>query len=359
MQPSDPTWNELDSEDLEGSFDDLSGPPDSQARWVRHGTHLVPDTVGEERLDRYLSSRFNYRTRTQWVQIIKSGRVQVNGSVVRPSQPLRPGFRIDYEPEPIAEPSVSFEIGLLHEDSSLLAVDKPGDLPVHPSGRYFRNTLLSHLLEERGQTLDRPGLRVVHRLDRETSGVIVFGKTREVAGALGQQFETRTAKKRYLLVVHGAPNEEEFEVDGALGPRRNSRIRKAVGVVPEGEGRPARTEFQVLARGEHHSLLLARPLTGRLHQIRVHVQHAGFPIVGDKMYGLDEGIFLRFISGEELGPEDTARLVHPRQALHAYTLSLTHPATGAAFELRAPLPADLQELCARLGLSIPNEITAP
>ncbi|MEZ4648505.1 MAG: RluA family pseudouridine synthase [Candidatus Eisenbacteria bacterium] len=342
--------------DDEPSFDDLSGQPDSQARWVRHGTHLVPDTVGEERLDRYLSSRFNYRTRTQWVAIIKSGRVQVNGAVVRPSQMLRPGVRIDYEPEPIAEPSVSFEIGLLHEDDSLLAVDKPGDLPVHPSGRYFRNTLLSHLLEERGQTLDRPGLRVVHRLDRETSGAIVFGKTREVAGALGQQFENRTAKKQYLLVVHGSPQEDAFEVDGALGPRKASRIRKAVGVVPPNEGKPARTEFEVLARGESHALLLARPLTGRLHQIRVHVQHAGHPIVGDKMYGLDEGIFLRFISGEELGPDDRERLVHPRQALHAFRLSLTHPETEAALNLHAPLPNDLAALCRRLGITVPGEL---
>ena len=334
----------------------LADPGDSQAQWVRHGSHLVPETAGEERLDRYLSSRFTYRNRTQWVEIIKSGRIQVNGGPARPSRLIRPGTRIDYDPEPQVEPPVSLEIGLLFEDEDLLVVNKPGDLPVHPSGRYFRNTLLCHLLEARGQTLDRPGLRIVHRLDRETSGVIVFGKSRESTAALAAQFESRTARKEYLLLVHGRPEQDEFLVEADLGPRRGSRIRKAVGVVPDGEGRPATTEFRTLARGPEHSLLLARPRTGRLHQIRVHADHLGYPIVGDKIYGLDERFFLRFIEGSPLDPADEARLLHPRQCLHAYGLRLDHPASGAPLEFVAPLPPDLLDLAARLGLGVPDDI---
>jgi 23S rRNA pseudouridine1911/1915/1917 synthase len=322
----------------------------AHARWIRHGRHVVPPGITPLRLDRYLAERFTYRSRAQWSSIIRMHRIRVNGRPARPGHRVQPGWRIEYLPDQRRdpEPAVATSIGILYEDDHLLAVDKPADLPLHPSGRYFENTLLAILLKARGETLDRPGLRVVHRLDRETSGVVAFGKSRRDTRCLAGQFEDRTARKVYLALVHGAPARGRFEVDAPLGPRLDSRIRKAVGVVSG--GRPACTSFRVLARGPEHALLAARPRTGRLHQIRVHAQHAGHPIVGDKMYGLDETFFLKLAAGEPLSESDQARLLAPRQALHAWKLGLAHPHDGRTLELCAPLPGEIVELAGRLGL---------
>ena len=231
---------------------------------------------------------------------------------------------------------------------------------MHPSGRYFRNTLLSILLERRGETLDRPGIRIVHRLDRETSGVLLLGKSRAAAAALAAQFEGHTVRKEYLALVHGVPAADAFRVEAELGRDPGSRVRKAVGVVPPGQGRPARTGFEVLARGPLHALLLARPETGRLHQIRVHARHAGHPVVGDKLYGLDEGYFLKLASGQEYSEEDRERLQHTRQGLHAWRITFVHPGNGRATTVEAPLPEDLRRLARRLSVApLPGEVTGP
>lgn len=312
------------------------------------------------RLDRYLSERFRYRSRTQWVGIIEAGRIVVNGRTVRPSQRLRFGDQIEYRPaERRPEPEVDVSIATLHEDANLLAVDKPANLPVHPSGRYFRNTLLSELLVRRGETLDHPGIRIVHRLDRETSGVVLFGKDRESTAALARQFERRQVDKQYLVVVHGVPTEASWEVDAPLGRATESRVRKAVGVVAEGAGVSARTGFELVARGPSHALLRARPFTGRLHQIRVHARHAGFPVVGDKLYGLDEEFFLKLVDGRDLDDADQLRLVLERQGLHAHRLTVKHPATRREVQFTAPFPASLRRGCASLGIALPVDLDDP
>ena len=323
--------------------------PDLQ-QWVRHGSHRIPEGTEEDRLDRYLAIRFPYRSRAQWARIIREGRILLDGRSARPGQRLRAGARIDYHPESIPEPEVSADVQVLHEDDWMIAVDKPANLPLHPSGKYFRNTLLSQLLLARGETLDAPGLRVVHRLDRETSGVVVFGKTVAATRFLAGQFEHRKAAKSYLVLVHGSPP-ERFSIDAHLGPKRDSLIRKAVGVVSSPEGVSAQTEFLRFASGSDLALLEARPRTGRMHQIRVHLQHAGYPVVGDKMYGLDERFFLKLAAGESLSPEDEARLLLPRQALHAWKLTVMHPRDRAPITFRASLPSDMAELCSARGIA--------
>jgi 23S rRNA pseudouridine1911/1915/1917 synthase len=185
--------------------------------------------------------------------------------------------------------------------------------------------------------------------------VVLFGKSREDTAALARQFEAHAVEKEYLVLVHGAPREDAFTVDASLGRSPLSRVRKAVGVVPEGRGRRARTEFAVLARGGEHALLLARPRTGRLHQIRVHCRHAGLPVVGDKLYGLDEAYFLKLAAGEAYTEEDRARLLLDRQGLHAWKLRLRHPRTGAPLELRAPLPETLRVFCRDCGMRLPAD----
>lgn len=326
------------------------------AKWVRHGKIRIEDPAITVRLDRYLAGRFTYRSRTGWARMIEAARILVNGRSCRPSRVVRFGDRIDYVPRREPEPPVTIVIPRLQDDAFLLVVNKPPNLPVHPSGRYFRNTLLCILLAERGETLDEPGIRIVHRLDRETSGVVLFGKTRVATAFLARQFERHRVEKEYLLIVHGRPEEERFTVDAPLGAAPTSRVRKAVGVAPAGEGRPARTDFSVLARGSEHSILSARPRTGRLHQIRVHARHAGYPVVGDKLYGLDEGLFLKLAAGESYSEEDLARLLIERQCLHAWRLRLEHPGTREPCEFAAPLPADMRDLAGRLGIALPAAV---
>ena len=305
-------------------------------RWVRRGEVRIDPAHDGARLDRYLAARFTYRSRTQWRRIIAEGRVTLNGRPVRPARALRTGDLITYVPLQRQEPEVDRTIGVLHVDTELVAVAKSGNLPMHPSGAYFRHTLI-HLLAEAHPEWGT--LRVIHRLDRETSGIVVFGRTREATNRIAHQFRRRTADKRYLALVHGTPERDAFTIDAPLGRAEGSRIRKAVGVRPDGV--PARTDVRVLHRGPGWSFLEARPRTGRLHQIRVHLRHVGLPIVGDKVYGLSERFFLQFIAGEPLTREEQAALGLPRQALHAYRLALDHPATGERLELRSPLPADL------------------
>jgi len=333
-----------------------NGPTrDVLRRWVRRGeTRITSDEEGQ-RLDRFLAERFTYRSRTQWSQIIREGRIVLNGRKVRPSRVLRDGDLIGYVPAPKPEPPIDRKIAILFVDDCLVAIAKTGNLPIHPSGGYFRHTLI-HLLAE---TYPEYGsLRVIHRLDRETSGVVVFGRDREVTNRIAGQFRSRQVEKRYLALVEGSAPEPHFRIDRPLGPARDSLIRKAVGV--REDGAPACTEIRLLHQGDGWAWVEARPLTGRLHQIRVHLKSVGLPILGDKVYGRSERIFLKFVAGEPLSEEEAAALALPRQALHAYRLTIRHPASGKLFTLTAPLPSDLAGALRSRGLDpAPWEMPCP
>ncbi|MBP6874934.1 MAG: RluA family pseudouridine synthase [Candidatus Eisenbacteria bacterium] len=319
--------------------------PDAIRAWVRSGRTLVDPLRAGVRLDLFLARRFTYRSRTQWGRIIREGRVTVNHGRVRPSRVLRAGDSIEYVPLSRPEPPIDREIAILHADADLVAVAKSGNLPLHPSGRYFRHTLL-HLLQSERPEWER--LRVIHRLDRETSGVVVFGLSRAAAARVARQFHDRKVEKRYLALVWGEPAEERFTIDLPLGRARESLIRKAVGV--REDGIPARTEVRLLHRGDGWAWVEARPLTGRLHQIRVHLKAAGLPIMGDKVYGPSERLFLKFVAGEAFTASEQAALGMERQALHAYRLRIAHPRTGEACVFTAPLPRDLCAALAARGL---------
>jgi len=313
--------------------------------WVRAGSAQVAATHAGWRLDRYLAQRFTYRSRTQWGRLVREGRITVDGRRVRPSHALRCGARIDYVPLQRAEPPIDGAYALLHEDAHLIAVSKSGNVPIHPSGRYFRHTLLHRLLAEHPEW---ERLHVVHRLDRETSGVVLFGRDRETTARLAREFRERRVLKRYLALVAGQPAEEHFEIDLPLGPARESLIRKAVGVRPDGLA--ARTRVRVLHRGADWAWLEAQPETGRLHQIRVHLRAVGLPIMGDKVYGHSERFFLKFIEDEPLSAAEQQLLALPRQALHAYQIRIRHPWTAAPLAVTAPLPPDLAAALAERGL---------
>ncbi len=232
----------------------------------------------------------------------------------------------------IVEPAVDGSLTILYEDEWFVAVNKPGNLPVHPSGRYFNNTLVAMLA-------DRYGRKVypVHRLDRETSGAILLAFDGKSAGNLSAS----KGSKEYLALVHGRFPDEELLVDLPLGYDPESAVRKKRKAWPGGtEG--ARTRFRKVLTAGDTSLVRCFPETGRLHQIRAHLLATGYPIVGDKLYGRDETAFLTFIE-QGLTRELEKRLVLPRCALHAAKLVFLHPLSKKKMVLRAPLPQMFSE----------------
>jgi len=321
---------------------------DDVARWIRRGSCTVGAGGVGNRLDAFLARTFPYRSRTSWAMLIRAGRIRLNDASARPARSLHLGDRVVYLPDTRPEPRVSRSFRVLYEDEEILAVRKPANLPVHPSGRYFRNTLLLLLLEARGEALDRTELRIVHRLDRETSGLILFGKSKQAASSLSAQFENREVRKKYLAIVHGCPQKDRLLIDEPIGRAESSPVRKAMSV--RAGGRASRTSVRVLRRGPEHALLVAQPHTGRLHQIRVHLKSIGHPIVGDKVYGLDPHLFLRFVGGE-LSRADRERLLWRRQALHAWKLTFRHPRDGRTMKIRAPVGGGWQRLMVRIGLA--------
>jgi 23S rRNA pseudouridine955/2504/2580 synthase/23S rRNA pseudouridine1911/1915/1917 synthase len=288
------------------------------------------------RLDAWVASRFTYHALDEWVSLIQTKRLLVNGQSSRADYCLCAGDVVAYHPDSYAEPEVSKNIQVLYEDDALLAINKPPDLPCHPGGRYFKHTLLYWL---RGKY---PEARLINRLDRETSGVILVAKNKKIAGKLGRQFERRQVTKEYQALVEGQ-FPDQLTADGVLIMDENSPVIKKRLFLWEGQGETSSTQFRRLACGGGLSLVHVTLGTGRMHQIRATLSALGYPVVGDKIYGLDETIFLRFIN-QALTPEDHTRLRLPRQALHAWKLTIRHPITRDTMSFEAPWPRDVKRL---------------
>jgi 23S rRNA pseudouridine1911/1915/1917 synthase len=294
-----------------------------------------PEAVGQ-RLDAYLARRLRGLSRTQIQEIIAGSLVGPEGRRLKPSTLVTNGLRFTIAREAAPEPPLP-EIPVLAQDDHLVVLDKPAGVPVHPAGKYRDYTVTGFL---GGRYPARPD--PAHRLDRETSGLLVCGKGPTATASLKRAFARGEVEKRYLAIVEGWPLQRRFTVDLPLELGRGPvRLRMQVG-----QGKPARTDFRVLGlyatpRDDRFALVAALPRTGRQHQIRAHLQAAGFPVVGDKLYGFDERIFLRFIEGA-LSSEDQRLLRLPRHALHARRLTLTHPADGTRRSWRSPLPVDLR-----------------
>ncbi len=321
----------------------------------RRASVTVPETAVGCPLLVYLAERFTYHTVDEWRERIASGQVLVDGRRPDPAFRLAGGERLEYRPIDLQEPPVDRRFRIVHEDDAILVVDKPGDLPVHPGGRFFRNTLWG-LLHEAGY--DR--FEFINRLDRETSGLVLLARTPEAARHCRRQIERRNVSKVYLAVVEGV-FADEVRAEGWMTRAHAGPIRKKQRFVAEAppeaalapdRPRPALTLFEPVHCAAGLSLVRARPVTGRLHQIRATLEALGFPVVGDKLYGVDETLFLRFIEGG-LGREELARLRLARQALHAAELALLHPATGRRVRFTAPLPPDMNALIKEAGLADP------
>ena len=301
------------------------------------------------RLDRYLQEKIPRLSRERIQHLIEHRLEAEEGRRLKPSTRIVPGLAFallrDAEPEPEAD----LAFGVVHDDGALLVVDKPAGLPVHPTARYSANTFTSAArLRFPDRKVDPP-----HRVDRATSGRLACGPAPEWPTGPKSAFATAAVARTHLALAAGSPAAARFPGDAPPTPPLASTVRVRMHVFHG--GMPSVTEFEVLERraaadGAPVALLACRPRTGRQHQIRAHLHHAGLPLVGDKIYGPDEGIFDRFTK-HEMTDDDRARLRLPRQALHAWRLELPHPRTGERVALEAPLPADLAGFWARCAVA--------
>jgi 23S rRNA pseudouridine1911/1915/1917 synthase len=302
---------------------------------LRYSPIQVGKQDAGERLDVFLAGKFS-RSRSAVRSKLEGGVLSKDGRKLKWSHRLRAGEVIQVATQVHPEPEVEVAYRILHQDEWILAVDKGPGAPVHPVRTYRTRTVLTRLRED----LEEPGLKPAHRLDRETSGVLVFARTPRALTALMERFKNGRVRKRYLAFVRGNPEFDRLTVDLPLGrdPDFPIRCRMRPGV-----GRPALTELTVVNRQEDRALVSAVPRTGRQHQIRVHLAALGHPLLGDKLYQEDGRPYLAMI-GDRLDDATIARLGHHRHALHAESLEFEHPETGKTLCISAELPEDLKGL---------------
>jgi len=292
-------------------------------------TWTVDDVAEGERprLDRYLAARFAGFSRSALQRWIDEGLVQVDGRPAKASQKVAKGQRIRVAVPPPAPEDLVPEprpLDILYEDADLVLLNKPPGEVVHPAPGHPTGTLVQALLAHCTDLTGvggrlRPG--IVHRLDKDTSGLLLVAKNDRAFRALQEQFKAREVRKAYLALVHGHLREPAGRIEAPIG--RDPRSRQRMAVVPG--GRPAVTRYRVLRTVGPYTLVLALPVTGRTHQVRVHFAFLGHPVAGDALYGPRRGPF-----------------PFPRQFLHAWCLGFRHPSTGEWMQVQAPLPADLR-----------------
>ena len=317
-------------------------------------TLSVPPEEAGSRIDRFLGRQLApHYSRSFLSALVEEGRLTVDGTAVKPSFRLVAGQRIAGElgrpasglpgPEPM-------ELRVLHSDESLIVVDKPSGIVIHPGSGQASGTLVNGLLERFPEIAvvgraERPG--IVHRLDRETTGVIVVARTNEAAKSLVNQFKRKTVQKEYTAVVWGEMPFDNDWIDLALGPDPRRPQQRAVVAADAPGAQEASTFYTVEERLGRASLVTARPRTGRTHQIRVHLAHLGFPVIADPQYGK------RMQAGWQQWKAARRELELPepilqRHALHARRITLQHPATDEPVTFEAPLPDDMVDLIALL-----------
>jgi RluA family pseudouridine synthase len=306
----------------------------------------VPPNLSNLGLVDYLSRRFRYQTVETWRDLVLAGKVTVNDHTAVPDTLLKKGDWVTYSVV-LREPPVDRDIRILHEEETFLVADKPGQLPSHADGNFIKNTfifILGEMLKAKGW---KGEAKLVHRLDRETSGLMVVAKDEKAHQALVQQFEKGLVEKEYLTVVRGEIAEDEVEVAGAIGKDPDSEISVRQRVVPEGTpySKPSKTLFRRISTLKGYTQLLCLPRTGRTNQIRVHLDSIGHPVVGDKLYGRTDTEFLAYIRHVKAGgdPGWKGVLESDRQLLHASKLTFAHPVTGQKVSFAAELPADMRD----------------
>lgn len=289
----------------------------------------------------WLVARFGYFDADGWARAIAGGQVRRNGELADGTERLLAGDRIAFRPPPVAAAGPG-PLRILHHDADLVAVDKPPHLVVQRETAFPASSLCLALAAQLG--VDAATLEPVHRLDRETSGVMVFARHAAAARGCQRQFEAGAVRKSYLAIVHGIVPWQQHTLDAPIGPAPGSAVAARRAVVPAGSrgARSARTTFTRLRTLAGASLLRAEPHTGRTHQIRVHLEHLGHALLGDKLYGQPDAHWLAHTA--ERKRDGAPAWPSTRQLLHAERLQLAHPLSGAPLDLVAAMPADLRAL---------------
>ena len=306
----------------------------------------LPASAHHQRLDRALTTLVPEFSRSHLQQLVAAGAVQLNGApAVKPAHKVRAGdtLSVELRPTPMSQAFVPQAMDLVvpYEDEHLAVIDKPAGLVVHPAPGHWSGTLLNALLARDARAAQLPRAGIVHRLDKDTSGLLVVARTRAAMDALVAQIAARQVHREYLALAHRPwQGAAAREVDAPIGRDPRNRLRMAVVDLARHAGKPAQTRIEWLQNAESGCLLRCLLRTGRTHQIRVHLAQLGHPLVGDALYGGAPAAGLA------------------RQALHARRLSFTHPVTGAVLDVRAPPPADLAQALDAWGLTIPTDDAA-
>jgi 23S rRNA pseudouridine1911/1915/1917 synthase len=294
------------------------------------------------RLDAYLSGRFAQYSRSFFQRRIKAGEVLVNGRPAKSSQELRVGdtvtFTLPRPPQFDLKPQ-DIPLDILYEDEHLLALNKPPGIIVHPAKGHRQNTIVNAILfhcrrVSRAETV-RPGL--VHRLDRDTSGVLLVAKSEPAHARLSLQFERRTVHKEYHAIVEGVLKFDSDLIQKPIGRHPKDRTKMSVRAEV---GRPAESFYEVIERLPAFTYVRVLPRTGRTHQIRVHLRSLGHPVVADHAYAYRHALYLSDLRGQPRGEGETPLI--DRQALHARSITLKHPVTNHKLTITAPLPEDFR-----------------
>jgi 23S rRNA pseudouridine1911/1915/1917 synthase len=310
---------------------------------------IVPQENEGERLDAFLAARFPDMSRSAFQRLIEDGCVTVNAQPSRASSKVKGGDLVSYtipSPAPSDIEPQEIPLDIVYEDNDIIVINKPKGIVVHPAPGAPEGTLVNALLAHcKGLSavggVERPG--IVHRLDKDTSGLMVVAKNDTAHHSLQKQIQARTAERKYLALIWGNPRFEQAQVDAPIGRHPTSRKKMAVIAAPSvHRAREAITDIRVLERLGLMTLIEAKLRTGRTHQVRVHTAYAGHPIVGDPVYSGDR----RLHDGGKSFISVVNRLIDELhgQALHAYHLSFDHPVTGERLEFASPMPEEMKRL---------------
>lgn len=320
---------------------------------------IEEDVEENTRLDKYMGDRFSYYSRNKWQDLIGQGLVLLNNSKVKYTRAVKKGDEIAYHIIGMKEPEVDKNVTIVYDDGDLIIANKPANLPVIPSGKYYHNTL--HTIVK---NMLNSNINMLNRIDRETSGCVVLSRSSKSASNFcamlagrkvnGKQYKRNSIKKTYIAIIENAKDiEDKFTVEGYMLESGHKYYRRFQTLHKENiEGsKYSKTSFKTIKRIGDYAVVMARLYTGRMHQIRVHLYSKGFFMVGDKIYGkYGPKVFDDFIE-KGIIPEKFFN----RQALHAYSLKFNHPITDEIIKVKAPLPKDLKELIKKIKNNVKNK----